>query len=435
MKNIIKYLLSLFLIANLQAQENYDLKSYVNKVLESDYGVKIISNETIIAANENNIGNAGYLPSISTDLRRDITVNTARQEFLGNQVNEAENARNTAFDMGAMLEWTIFDGFKMFATDKKLDYLEDYAKLNLQAEMEMKAYQAAVAFYTHILLTEMRSIFQDAIELSNARYDYLQRRNNAGAGTKTALLQAKLDLTADSAAYLNNEREIDIIQNELNLLIATENPVEIITEGELPEATKAFSMEQLLEKAKNQNANLLLAKSNIAIRAQEEKEAKSRFYPQLGVYANYNFNTSQNEVGFLRSNRVYGPSVGITLRWDILDQLSRFQELKNAKINQQNAELMEQQETLIIRSELQEAYANYEWAKKNMQFESRNQMTATEITEITKQAFEAGSITALELREIQFGIIDAKSRFLAAQMEYITAELNIGLTTGDFQNW
>lgn len=435
MKNIITFILSLFLIANLHAQKSYDLKSYVNKVIESDYGVKIISNEAVIASNKNNIGNAGYLPRISSDLRRDITINTARQEFLGNQINEAENAQNTAFDMGVLLEWTIFDGFKMFATDKKLDHLEQYAKLNLQAEMEMKAYQAAIAFYTHILLTEMRSIYEDAIELSNARYQYLERRSDAGAASRTALLQAKLDLTADSAAFLNNEREIQNIQNELNLLIASEKPVRILTDGNLPETGKTFSMDQLLKKARNQNSNLLLAKSNIAIRAQEEKEAKSRFYPQLGVYASYNFNTSQNEVGFLRSNRVFGPSVGITLRWDILDQLSRFQELKNTKIDQHNAALIKQQEELIIRTELQEAFTNYEWAKKNMQFESRNQITAKEITEITKQAFEAGSITALELREIQFGIIDAKSRFLAAQMEYITAELNMGLTTGDFQNW
>ena len=48
-----------------KAQESYSLDRLVGELLESNYGIKILRNEAVIAANNNNIGNAGYLPDIN----------------------------------------------------------------------------------------------------------------------------------------------------------------------------------------------------------------------------------------------------------------------------------------------------------------------------------------------------------------------------------
>lgn len=413
-------------------QEELTIETFIAEVVANDFGIKIIRNESVIAENENNIGNAGYLPKVNLLATQDLTINSARQEFLGNQINEADNAQNTAFQFGALLDWTIFDGFKMFATDKKLDLLEQEAKLHYRAEVEIKVFQSALLFYTYLLHEEMQAIYQQSIELSQARLDYIQRRIDNGAASKLELLQSKMDLTADSAVFMTNQNEMDLIKAEINQMMARSADSPLTISGNLPDQSDHDDTEIAKKQAMENNVNLMIAKSNIAVLAQERKEVTSRFYPAIGLYAGYNFNKAENEVGFLLRNRTYGPSFGVSLRWDIIDQLSRFQDLKNVKIRQENAGFIEKQENLIIDRELTQAFSNLNWAKKNMEFELRNQINRDEITQITERALQAGSITPLELREIQFSAVEARGRLLQAQLDYITAKLNLMLTTGSF---
>lgn len=412
------------------AQKSFTYESFLSEVLSNDFGIQLIKNDLSISENNNNIGAAGYLPRISIDARQDLSINSARQEFLSGQINEANNARNRDFNIGGLLEWTFFDGFKMFATDKKLDQLEETARLNLRAEIEMKMYEASITFFTFLLLEEMKQTYETAVNLSIIRFKDTQNKFKNGVATKIELIQSRLDLTADSSALIQNEKELANIKVQLNQLIASSPDEEIEIQGELPKTQERFDWKWLVDQLKEKNTQLLIAKSNIAIREQENKEAMSRFYPQLGFYAGYNLNTAQNEVGFLLSNRVYGPSFGLTMRWDILNQLSRYQTLKNAKINLHNAELIEKEQTLFIESELQKAFNNYEWSSTALNFELRNKESAEEIAEISKQAFEAGTLTNLELREIQFSIVEAQRRILTTQIDYITAKLNLQLQTG-----
>lgn len=87
----------------------------------------------------------------------------------------------------------------------------------------------------------------------------------------------------------------------------------------------------------------------------------------------------------------------------------------------------------MISSELRKSNEYYQWAVKNLSFELRNQLNTENIVNISERAFEAGTLTPLELRELQFGILAAENRLLLAQIELITAKLIIALTSGDFR--
>lgn len=430
MKQIQLIFLLCFLEFTISAQKSFTYEAYLSEVLSNDFGIQLVKNELLTSENENNIGAAGYLPRISIDARQDLTINSARQEFLSGQINEASNARNRDFNIGGLLEWTFFDGFKMFATDKKLDQLEETARLNLRAEIEIKMYEASITFFTYLLYREMGKTIETALELSNIRWRDTQHKFENGAATKIELIQSQFDLTADSSAFIQNEKELANMKVQLNRLIARSGDTEIEIKGELPFHVEKVDWTTLSDQLKEKNTQLLLAKSNIAIREQEKNEALSRFYPQLGFYAGYNLTTAQNEVGFLLSNRVYGPSFGLTMRWDILDQLSRYQSFKKSKINLQSADLIEKEQTLNIASELQKAYNNFKWSSKSLNFELRNKQSAEEIAKISLQAFEVGALTNLELREIQFSIVESQRRILTTQIDYITAKLNLQLQTG-----
>ena len=203
-------------------------------------------------------------------------------------------------------------------------------------------------------------------------------------------------------------------------------------DGEISYVQSA-SYDSCLEASKQQSSNLLIAKAYIAVRDLERKEYQSYYYPQIGLYGQYAFASSKNQIGILNSSRQYGTGVGLTLQWNILNKLSTYTSLKNNKLQVENAELQLQNEEYIVESELRKTYNDLEWAQRNLRLEEQNIQESELTFQIAQNAFESGSITNLELREVQFSIVQAQSRYLQAQLTFKTAELNLALTTGDFK--
>lgn len=429
-----KYLILSFLTLSFwgQAQQKFTLATFLSTVLEQDYGIRISKNQVEQAANANNIGAAGYLPQIGVNLEQNWTINSARQEFLSGQINEANNAQNRSFAAGLLMNWTFFDGFHMFLEDKRLDLMEQQAKINLSAAMEMKIYRAAVAFYTLLLLEETKTMYLESIDLSQARLAQVETKKRLGAANDLEWIQAKLDLNADSAFYLQNNRAISLLQAEMNAMMARQPEQNLEIEGSFPKQFDPISWEQIKQKGLAQNSGILQAKTLLAIREKEHKQVMSRYYPQLAFYAGYNFGQANNQVGFLLANRSYGPQFGLTLRWDILNGLSRMYDAKNTKIEIDNSKLLQEQQENTIASELRQAYLDYAWSIENLKFEAQNITSVEQSTAIMNQALTLGSVTPLQLREFQFSVIQAKTRYIEAKMQYITALLNIALGTSDF---
>lgn len=430
-----KYLLiilSLATIFSARSQTTYTLERFIAEMLEKDFGIILLKNEVRIAENNNNPANAGYLPTVNILADKNWSNNNTRQEFFSGQVNASPSAKNTSTNAVARLDWTFFDGFRMFATDKKLNVLEEISTLNVTAEMEMKIYQASVMFYTLIQQEKLNDVYLQALELSKARYDLVKTKLDLGAGTELQMIQARLDLTADSSALLNNQKQIENLKADMNRFLAKDPMTPFSVQGELTPAPE-MTYESSVSSAKAQSTNLLIAKANIAMRDLERKEFQSFYYPQVGLYGQYAFASSQNQIGILNSSRAYGTGVGFTLQWTILDRLATYTALKNNRIQQENAEIYAAQEALTIQTELRKTYNELEWARRNLQLEQQN-ITESELTfKIAQNAYEQGSITNLELREVQFSIVQAQSRYLQAQLALKTAEMNVSLTTGDFK--
>lgn len=428
---ILVFLSALFVFPAL-AQDFWTLDAVLSRVLQEDFGIRIARNKSEQATTANNPGAAGYLPQIGLVAEQSWVINSARQEFLSGQVNEADNAQNRAFSAGVMLNWTFFDGFHMFLEDKRLDLLEESAKLNVAAEMEMKIYRTTIGFYTLLVLEEMREMFAESIALSSLRLDQVTTKRRLGAANELEFLQAQMDLVADSAAYRQNARAIELLKTELNGMMARQPDLALNLSGSFPAELKLLNWNAIREKAITQNTSLLQAKAQLAIREKEHKQVLSRYYPQLAFFAGYSVGSSRNQVGFLVSNRSYGPQFGLSLRWDILQGLSRLSESKNARLETENSALYQQQQELAVATELRSAFLDYEWALENLRFELQYMESAQVGSEIMKKSMEIGSVTPLQMREFQFSLVAAQSRLMQAKLEYITALLNLYLGTGDF---
>nr|WP_294859481.1 TolC family protein [uncultured Fluviicola sp.] len=414
------------------SQQILSFEEVIKRTLEKNFDVLIQRNNVQIADNSNNIGAAGYLPTVGVNADQNWTSTNTRQEFFSGQVNQKNGANNNSLTAAARLNWTFFDGFAMFARDKRLQLSEDLATVNLTAQMEMSIYQASVLYYSLQYYKRMQTVYEEAIQLSKERFDLISLRAKNGAANELELLQAKLDLNADSSNYLNHLNLIGKMKVDLAMVMGEAGTTSFDVDDNIP-AIPTLNQSIILENALAQNTSLLVQKSQIAIIDLQRKELQSRYYPQLSFYAQYSATISKSEVGVLSSNRSLGPGVGFTLSWTILDGLANVTAVKNNKLQKENAEFAVQKQEQIIRTEVDKAWQDYTFSERMYRLESSSIINTTEMFGIAQKSFENGSLTQFELREIQFSIIQAKNRQLTSEFNLRTAILNLALFTGDYK--
>lgn len=422
----------LFSTASAFSQQLLSFEEVIKRTLEKNFDVLIQRNNVQIADNSNNIGAAGYLPTVAVNADQNWTTTNTRQEFYSGQVNEKKGANNNSLTAAARLNWTFFDGFAMFARDKRLQLQEDLAAVNLTAQMEMSIYQAAVLYYSLQYYKRMQVVYEEAIQLSKERYDLISLRSKNGAASDLELLQSKLDLNTDSSNYLNHLNLIGKMKADLAMVMGEAGNMQFDVDDNIP-ALPALNQTTILENALAQNTSLLVQKSQIAIIDQQRKELQSRYYPQLSFYAQYSATISKSEVGLLSSNRSLGPGVGFTLSWTILDGLSNVTAVKNNKLQKENAEFAVEKQEQTIKTEVDKAWQDYTFSERMYRLENSSIINTTEMFDIAQKSFENGSLTQFELREIQFSIIQAKNRQLTSEFNLRTAVLNLSLFTGDYK--
>src|SRR5690554_5198385 len=84
--------------------------------------------------------------------------------------------------------------------------------------------------------------------------------------------------------------------------------------------------------------------------------SKSKVYTLLSFDAAYDYATSRSEVDFLASNRRFGPSIGISAKWSILNHLSRAPELRNSRLGEERSQLAYKNDSISALADLRNYY-------------------------------------------------------------------------------
>jgi outer membrane protein TolC len=120
-----------FSIPALQAQEILSLKKCIETGLEKTYSIRISRNEQKVAENNMTPGNAGILPTVDMNVGYSGSVNNTQQyPSDGSAVVNSQNLYNSTLQAGINLNWTVFDGSKMFVSYDKLREMNQMGELH-----------------------------------------------------------------------------------------------------------------------------------------------------------------------------------------------------------------------------------------------------------------------------------------------------------------
>ena len=422
-------LIGIFSVTTVCGQEKLTLKEAISIALQNNYDIKLIKNEVEIAKNNANIGNAGILPIAAA------TFNTggSRQNTVQTQASGTERringARNSNMGYGVGLDWTIFDGFTMFANYERLKTLREQGEKNADLQILTTITDVISAYYNVAKQQQLVIAADSTIDVSAFRLRIADSKLKIGRGSKLDVLAAKVDYNTDTSTYLQQKNLLDNYQVTLNQLLArnvnikftVDNAFDI--EGNLDYTTLATQLEQL-------NPALQSAILNKKIAELTLKQVQGSRYPQISINSGYDFNRSESPTGFNTQFRAQGFSYGLTASFNIFNGFLQRQNERNAKVNISTANLQLDQTKQNLSAQLTNAYQNYTTFIELAKLEKGNIDIANQNLDITLEKYRLGNITPLELREAQRNAIDANNRYLEIKYQGKLAEILLKQISG-----
>ncbi len=400
--------------------------------IDKNHGILITKNDVEISSLNNSYGNAGFLPVVGASVVNNYSISDNKSVLSDGTENVNNGVRNNMIDALVQMNWTLFDGTKMFVTKNRLNELENRSSMQLQLEAESIYTRLASIYYALVQEQKLEQVLKYTLGISRFRFDLADKKFRLGAASEVDRIQASLDYSNDSSLLLKEETKIANLKADINNLIGR-NPEILFSVDSVMEMLPELSYPEMVKLIDQQNKSLLLARNNVRIKELELQETRSNFLPSLSLYADYDYFHSGYTTGTIDYNQSIGPTVGLRLSYNIFNGFNDKRKIEIGKIEYQSAQLEEEMEINSVKSDLYQNYNTYSSAIKQMKLETENLVNARKNLQFAVELYRRGAINEIDFREIQRKEFDAENRLLFAQYFAKIAEIQLLQISGNLR--
>ena len=444
MKGFIVFILINLVIYPLLGQQTISKEEALEIALEKNFGIQVSKNNLEISKNNSSLLNSGFLPTISLNGGSNFTSSNSEIAFPGQVLEDGsprpnlnlDDQESQRFNGGVNLNYTLFDGLGRKFTYKRLKEQYALSELQLRETIEFTIIQLYSVYFNVAQLTESKSIFKQALEVSKERESRAESAFKYGQTNKLAVLNAQVDVTNDSISVLEITQQLDNAKRDLNLLLSQsmENKYSVSTQVDF---VSEIQIEALLENAAAYNVSLLKQKQNTQINSYDVKVSQSGYLPSIGLVGSYGWNLNQSPAyAFFpgTNNNTYSMSFGANLSWNLFDGGRSITRVKNAKIAVENQKILTDEIQLTFERDLSNALQSYKNAKMIYSIQEKQVETGSYNFERSQAQYNLGSITAIEFRQAQINLRNAQNQWTLAKYQAKLAELRLLQLSGQLLN-
>lgn len=416
-------------IGTSSAQKLMTLQETIALGLQNNYSVLLAKNDSTIAANDAKPGAAGMLPSITFNALASKASNNIKQHYATGLELTRNGVGSSTLGSSVALNWTLFDGFKMFATLDRLKEIAAQGELKVRQQMENTVASIIAAYYNIArqkqqmqAINELVSVYEERVRIADARLEL-------GNGNRSDLLQAKVDLNEQKSALYKQKTLIANGKSALNLLLAREPSTDFdVADSAVLE--EPASRDALLKSMETRNSELKIASSQQKIAFLQFRENQSFFYPKVGLGVTYNFSQNSNQAGLTLLNQSLGLNYGLNLSWNIFNGSAVKRSVQDAQVAAFSARLQYELAKKQQQDKLIQAYNRLQEALDLVKLEEESTKLAQENVSIMLERFKLGQSTTLELKDAQNSLLSAKTRLVNARYDAKVAETDVKRVEG-----
>ena len=423
-----------FYMTSITAQKLVSISEAIELALENNYGIKIISNNKEIAKNNAGVLNSGYLPTVTSSSGATFNRDNLEAEFANGESTALNGAKSSRYNASINLNYTLFDGLGRYYDYKRLKETYKLSELQARETIENTIAQLYVVYYNVAQVTENVTVLEKTLTVSKDRITRASYQFEYGQGTMLNVLNAQVDINNDSINLINAKQQLVNTKRDLNVVLGN-----VISSEFRVDTTIDFKLDidqnDLANKVKSNNVNLLQLDKNIMINTFIVKANKSGYLPSLGLTGSYGWNKGNNNAAsFVAVSTNTGLSGGLSLSWNLFDGGATATRVSNAKIELENRSLEKESMVIDIERNFNNAWDDYQNKLTIFQVQENNIITSTNNFNRTQEKYKLGQATSIEFRQAQLNLINSELNRNQAKYAAKIAELTVLQLSGELLN-
>lgn len=418
-KRIISFLtIACGLHVSARAQQMITLQEAIAAALQSNYDILLLNNDSAAAATDQQYVYGAFLPRLNATVGTLWTTSAQKQKYNNRDDVEGSGIKTGNINAALNLNWTLFDGLRMFATKQKVEELYNLGRINLKNQVVNTTAEIINNYYLIVRQKQLLKAIEEQMSINEERVKLADRKLSVGLGTKPELLQARVDLNAQKAAHLEQQTTMTQLKDQLNQLTGMKLPAMYEVADSIPLNVK-MNIEDVQNQVETSNPGILQAIKNAEIAGISLKEAKSERWPGVSFVSAYNFTRNENKnnispfAPYFSRNKGY--NFGFTATIPLLNNMSVQRNIRQAKLDLDYQQIVVSKQKSLVNVWVKVAFNSYQYQINALRLEEENIELAKENVMIALERFRQGVSTYLELREAQKSLEEAYDRLIAAR--------------------
>lgn len=407
------------------------LEDAVRLCLLNNFDIRIARNSAEAARNDIGRGTAGFLPTLDSqgNLLYDNTHSRGGDTIAGG------NRDFRTYGSLLNLNWTLFDGFRMFADNRRFRELARAGEEQARDAIESTVVSAMSAYLNLVQQQQLLGVARTNRDISRARLEREEVRRSLGGASSTDLLNARVNFNTDQTLLLEQELRVSIARKELNLLLARDPETAVEVEKEIHVPELALSLPELQERSLEESAALQTARFRMQAAAEQVRVTDSAFWPQLvlgGQYGYTNRRALESSGGIAIDNtRTLDASASLLLNFNIFNGNIDRINAQNARLEAKSASLLHEDIRNRVSGLMYELHKTFLKQVEVVDLETQNTVTAEQNLQLQKERYQTGAADSLDFRDAQVNLLRAESSLITARYQARIALLNIQRLIGE----
>lgn len=417
-----------------KAQRPLTLDEAIATSLSNNYDIQLSRNDSSLAALDYAFSNYAFYPRLNASGGINFNNNNQKQVLADGSKRESNGIKSNTSNASLNLNWTLFDGLKMFITRRRLGELVDLGELEIKNQVVNSVSDVMRTYYDISRQQQQLKAVEEQMQLSSERLKLAQYKFDVGTGTKSDVLQAQVDYNAQKSQQLTDITAIIKLKEQLNNLLGVTVTNDFTVLDTIPLNTD-LTLDSIQGVLATTNPQLLLAQKNVDIAGLALKERKAERFPTVTFNSAYNFSRTNNNTVINQFqplfNQNHGFNYGLTASIPIFNGYITRRNIRAAELDIEYQQLLYKKNLATINTSVTTAYRDYALYQQTLALEEDNIKLVRENLFIAQERYRLGVTTFLEMRTAEQSLADATNRLIEARYNTKVAEIELLRLRGD----
>ncbi len=421
MKFLFNILLTLFFFSSVSAENH--LKFFVDAALKNNLKLNAERKNHKSIKENINISRSEFFPSVSLSGDQSSSQSTNRTNQSGSNLSDTNLDTETTT---VSIDQKIFQGFKGYNSLKRSELEVKQADFKLKQTEQSTILDTTSAYFDFIFKTKNEEFNLSNVNLFERQVESDSARLQKGEITLTDLAQSESSLAGANANLIKAKTELLASKNNFERIIGKKTP-SLINKNEKVEIDLPSTLQEAIQIAKLNNADLIIAKLDYQIAEKDLNIEKAKLSPSASI----NYSKSENRDFSSTVDEVDQETVKATITWPIIKGGENISSIKKSSLKKQRFSLLAEDAENRVITETTNVWSNYQ-SSESVLIATQAQLKAAEIANegITLEYDSGNTRSTLEVIQSRSLLLEARIAFAKAERDFVISKFQLAFQLG-----